>query len=108
MLVQTVERDPPALPELRAPAIRDPLAHFELDPLRPLNNLLWGYVQDECNRLTVQRRAYEYDHQYGLSLYGKANPAARPADTRSKFLESLPQPAAPLLAYSTRKTTTPR
>jgi hypothetical protein len=40
--------------------------------LRPLNNLLWSYVQDESNRLTERRRAYEYTHQYGLTLYGKA------------------------------------
>jgi hypothetical protein len=67
---------------------RDPLADLELDPLRPLNNLLWGYIQDENNRLTVARRAYEYDHQYGLSLYGKAVPKMRTADRRSKFLEA--------------------
>ena len=58
------------------------------------NNMLWGYIQDEQNRLTVKRRAYEYDHQYGLTLYGKAVPPLRPADSRSKFLESVPQPAA--------------
>ena len=39
--------------------LRDPLANFRLDPLRPLNTLLWGYIQDEINRLTVARRAYE-------------------------------------------------
>ena len=49
---------------------------------------LWGYIQDEQNLLTVKRRAYEYDHQYGLALYGKAVPPLRPADSRSKFLEA--------------------
>ena len=73
---------------VRAPGDRDPLAHLEIDPLRPLNNLLWGYIQDEQNRLTVKRRAYEYDHHYGLTLYGKAVPPLRPADSRSKFLEA--------------------
>ena len=73
---------------VRAPGDRDPLAHLEIDPLRPLGNLLWGYIQDEPNLLTVKRRAYEYDHQYGLTLYGKAVPALRPADSRSKFLEA--------------------
>ena len=34
------------------------------------------------------RRAYEYDHHYGLTLYGKAVPRLRPADSRSKFLEA--------------------
>ena len=36
----------------------------------------------------MKRRAYEYDHQYGLTLYGKAVPPLRPADSRSKFLEA--------------------
>lgn len=67
---------------------RDPIAHMEIDPLRPLNNLLWGYIQDEQNRLTVARRAYEYDHHYGLAIYGKAVPKLHAADSRSKFLEA--------------------
>ena len=60
---------------------------METDPLRPINNLLWGRIQDEPNRLSVKRRAYEYDHHYGLTLYGKAVSSFRPADSRSKFLE---------------------
>jgi hypothetical protein len=67
---------------------RDPLANMEIDPLRPLNNLLWGLIQDEQNRLTVNRRAYEYNHQYGIGLVGKAVPILRAADTRSKFIEA--------------------
>jgi len=67
---------------------RDPLAALEIDPLRPLNNLLWGYVQDERDRLTVARRTYEYDHHYGLRLVGRAVPKLRSADSRSKFLEA--------------------
>lgn len=47
---------------------RDPLANLELDPLRPLNNLLWGFIQDEYSRLSVQRRAYEYDRP-SLRIY---------------------------------------
>lgn len=66
----------------------DPLAELELDPLRPLNNLIWGYVQDEHNRLTVRRRAFEYDHHYGLKLLGRAVPELQTADSRSKFLEA--------------------
>jgi hypothetical protein len=67
---------------------RDPLAHFELDPLRPLNNILWGYTQEEYRRLTIPRRNLEYSHHYGLQLIGRAVGRARPADARSKFLES--------------------
>lgn len=67
---------------------RDPLANLELDPLRPLNHILWGFIQDEYNRLSLQRRAYEYDHHYGFSLVGKAVPQLQSADSRSKFLEA--------------------
>jgi hypothetical protein len=87
MLVQTLNAVSRRFQNIRGPGDRDPLAHLEIDPLRPLNNLLWGYIQDEQNRLTVKRRAYEYDHHYGISLRGKAVPLLRPADSRSKFLE---------------------
>jgi hypothetical protein len=66
----------------------DPLANLELDPLRPLNHILWGFIQDEHSRLSLQRRAYEYDHHYGLILLGKAVPRLQSADSRSKFLEA--------------------
>jgi hypothetical protein len=66
----------------------DPLAELEVDPLRPLNNLIWGYIQDEHNRLTVRRRAFEYDHHYGLKLVGRAVPELHSADRRSKFIEA--------------------
>ncbi|HET9451155.1 MAG TPA: hypothetical protein VFO83_09750, partial [Aggregicoccus sp.] len=69
-------------------AERDPLASLEMDPLRPLNNLLWGYIQDEQNRLSVMRRASEYAHQYGFGLHGRALTGLRSAERRSKFLES--------------------
>lgn len=87
MLVQSINTIARRFQNIRAPGDRDPLAHLEIAPLRPLNNILWGYVQDEHNRLTVKRRAYEYDHHYGLTLYGKAVPALRTADSRSKFIE---------------------
>ena len=64
----------------------DPLANLEVDPLRPLNNVLWGWVQDEQHRLTVSRRAHEYDHEYGLKLVGRAVPTLETADSRSTFL----------------------
>ncbi|MBF5041659.1 8-amino-7-oxononanoate synthase [Aggregicoccus sp. 17bor-14] len=64
------------------------LLNMEIDPLRPLNNLLWGYIQDEQNRLSVARRASEYAHQYGFPLHGRAVAGQRAAERRSKFLES--------------------
>jgi hypothetical protein len=66
----------------------DPLANMELSPLRPLNNLLWGYIQDEQHRLTVMRRADEYDHEYGLRLEGRAVPQYRTADSRVQFVRA--------------------
>jgi hypothetical protein len=88
MLVQTINAVSRRFQNLRAPGERDPLAHVEIDPLRPLNNILWGYVEEERDRLSIKRRAYEYQHQYGLELYGKAVSNLRPADSRSKFLEA--------------------
>ncbi len=67
---------------------RDPLANLEIDPLRPLNNVLWGFVQDEQHRLSVVRRNYEYDHHYGLRLEGRAVKRMQTADSRSRFLEA--------------------
>lgn len=69
----------------RGPGV-DPLANLEIDPLRPLSNLLWGYLQDEINRLSVNRRSYEYAHGLGLQLVGRAVPEMHPADVRSQFL----------------------
>ncbi|NIP56359.1 MAG: hypothetical protein GWN55_07830 [Phycisphaerae bacterium] len=66
----------------------DPLGEMEITPLRPINNLLWGYIQDEQNSLSVPRRAYEYDHHYGLTLLGKAVPKLQSVDSRSKFIEA--------------------
>jgi hypothetical protein len=88
MLVQTMNAICMRFQNRRGPFERDPLANLEIDPLRPLNNLLWGYIQDEYNRLTVPRRAYEYDHHYGLKIVGKAIPELRSADSRSKFIEA--------------------
>ena len=88
MLVQSVNLIALRFQNRRPATGNDPLASLELDPLRPLNNFLWGYIQDEYNRLTLARRAYEYSHHYGLTMYGKAVPAIRPADNRSKFIEA--------------------
>jgi hypothetical protein len=88
MLVQTMNAISQRFQNRRIQGGRDPLANFEIDPLRPLNNFLWGYIQDEEHRLTVVRRAYEYDHHYGLKLVGKAVPPVRGADSRARFIEA--------------------
>ncbi len=87
MLVQTMNAIARRFQNRRG-SPNDPLGELEFDPLRPLNNLIWGFIQDEHNRLTVPRRAYEYLHHYGLSLVGKAVPDLNPADSRSKFIEA--------------------
>lgn len=88
MLVQGINAIGRRFQNIKAPGDRDPLAGLSVDPLRPLSNLLWGYIQDEQHRLTVRRRAYEYDHHYGITLQGGAVRNLRPADSRSKFLEA--------------------
>jgi hypothetical protein len=88
MLVQTMNALARRFQNMRSPTGNDPLANLEIDPLRPLNNVVWGYIQDEQHRLSVVRRNYEYDHHYGLRLAGRAVQAVRTADSRSKFLEA--------------------
>ena len=87
-LVQTMNAITWRFQNRRGSRDQDPLASLEMDPLRPLNNFIWGYIQDEEHRLTVVRRAYEYAHHYGLTLLGKAVPVVRGADNRSRFIEA--------------------
>jgi hypothetical protein len=87
MLVQTMNAIARRFQNRRG-SPNDPLGELEFDPLRPLNNLIWGFIQDEYHRLTVPRRAHEYMHHYGLSLVGKAVPDLDPVDNRSKFIEA--------------------
>jgi len=66
----------------------DPLAELELDPLRPLSGVLWGYIQQQHMRLSVVRRAYEYMHEYNFPLHGAAVADIRSADPRAHFVEA--------------------
>lgn len=88
MLAQTMLKLTDRFQNRRSVSGRDPLANLEIDPLRSLNNFLWGYIQDEQHRLSVRRRAHEYDHHYGMTLHGKAVGELSTADRRSKFIES--------------------
>ena len=88
MTTQTVKAVERRFQNVRSVDTPDPLANLEMDPLRPLATLMFGHCQDEQHRLTVVVRNYEYDHQYGLRLQGKAVQNIRPADTRSKFIEA--------------------
>jgi hypothetical protein len=65
----------------------DPLARFDISPLRQVADLLWGFIDDESRRLGLQRRALEYLHEYGLRMVGKAV-NVEPADNRGSFLQA--------------------
>jgi hypothetical protein len=62
---------------------RDPLAGVDIDPLRPLNNVLWGWLRDADHRLTEAQRRDEYKHHYGLPP-GPSD--RRLADSRTRFM----------------------
>jgi len=87
MLIQTMNAITMRFQNIRN-GPQDPLVNLALDPLRPLSNLMWGFVQDERNRLSIQRRNYEYQNHYGVNLIGKAVDKIDPADSRSKFIEA--------------------
>ena len=88
MLVQTMNVINLHFQNIKTTKYPSPLDRMHTDPLRPLNHILWGYIQDEQHRLSLPRRLGEYDHEYGLSLAGRAVPALNTADTRVKFLEA--------------------
>jgi hypothetical protein len=91
MQVQTVNAISRRFQNIRGVGRPDPLINLEVNPLRPLNNLLWGYIQDEQHRLSVARRSAEYDHEYGLRLEGRAVRGYHSADSRSRFIEAFHQ-----------------
>jgi hypothetical protein len=88
MLMQTINAVSQRFQNDRGFEDRDALANMEMDPVRPLNNLLWGWTRDGVNRLSIRQRAFEYLHEYGLMLYGRATTGISPVDNRSKFLEA--------------------
>lgn len=88
MLVHTINAIARRFQNKRSHRGNDPLANLDLDPLRPINNLIWGYIQDSINRLTPTRRAFEYDHEYGLSLFAAGATKLRSADSRSFFIQA--------------------
>lgn len=85
MLIQSVEAIALRF-QNQAPGGSHALATLDISPLRPISDWLWAYVDDQHRRLGLKRRAYEYAHQYGLRMVGKAIGSVRPADNRSAFL----------------------
>jgi hypothetical protein len=86
MVTQTIKIIALQFQNRRLPAGYTPISQFQVDALRPLSNLVWGWVQGEADRLSVARRAHEYHHQYGLSLIGRATRDVQPSDDRSRFI----------------------
>jgi hypothetical protein len=86
MVVQTVNAVTQRFQDQPGAARRESPAIPKADPRRPLTSLLWGWIEDEPRRLTIPRRAYEYDHEYGLRLTNQAAPQPRSADGHSRFL----------------------
>lgn len=68
--------------------VTDPLANLEIDSLRPLANVLFGYINDSVHRLSVTRRNYEYQYEYGIKLFGKAIQHSIPVTTRAGFIQA--------------------
>ncbi|WP_210490297.1 hypothetical protein [Rufibacter aurantiacus] len=87
-LVQTMNAISRRFQNVRGGSGKDPLANLNIDPLRPLNNLLWTYIEDERNRLSLNRRNLEYQYEYGLSLIGKAVPQLGVAEHRTNFIRA--------------------
>jgi hypothetical protein len=89
MLVQSLNHILARFQNRRVGPGRDALGRFDLNPLLPLRNLLWGFAEDERRRLTVRRRAAEYEYQYGLRLQGRAiPPASTVVERRGQFIEA--------------------
>jgi hypothetical protein len=87
-LVQTIKAVSLRFQNKSAGGSSDALSRFEVDSLRPINNLLWGYIQREDDQLTINRRVHEYEHHYGIGLTGSAIGRLRPSERRSQFLEA--------------------
>jgi hypothetical protein len=88
-LVQALNRILARFQNRRTTRGPDPLARFDLHPLRPLRHLLWSWAEDESDRLTVRRRAAEYEYEYGLPMVGRAVPRRDVfVERRSRFLDA--------------------
>lgn len=98
-LVQTLNVINLRFQNIKGSNMTDRLQRFDVDPLRPLSHILWGYIQDEQHRLSIPRRLNEYDHEYGLILTGRAVPNIRPIDSRVQFLEAFHNLLNQALAY---------
>jgi hypothetical protein len=86
MLVQSLDAIARRCQSGRIGSDSGPLANLDIHPLRPLDRLLSAYAQDDLSRRSAARRAYEYEHHYGLKLTRRALPATQPTAHRSTFV----------------------
>jgi hypothetical protein len=89
MLFQSLNRILARFQNRRSPGGGDALSRLAVSPLLPLRALLWGLAEDEKDRLSLRRRAAEYEYQYGLQLIGRAVPPSELlVERRTQFLEA--------------------
>lgn len=87
MLFQSLNRILARFQNRRVATGGDPLYRLAVSPLLPLRGLLWGLAEAEKDRLSLRRRAAEYEYQYGLQLIGRAIPPAELlVERRTQFL----------------------
>ncbi|MDQ0118108.1 hypothetical protein J2T22_001285 [Pseudarthrobacter defluvii] len=89
MLFQSLNRILARFQNRRSQPDGDPLSRLAVSPLLPLRGLLWGLAEAEKDRLSLRRRAAEYEYQYGLQLIGRAVPPAELlVERRTQFLDA--------------------
>ena len=89
MLFQSLNRILARFQNRRAPGTNDPLSRLAVSPLLPLRGILWGLAEAEKDRLSLRRRAAEYEYQYGLQLIGRAVPPPELlVERRTQFLDA--------------------
>ena len=88
MMVHTINAIAKRFQNKRSTLGKDPLSNLSLDPLRPLNNLVWGYIQDTIHRLTPTRRAYEYNNAYGIAPFAAGISKLNVAESNSFFIQA--------------------
>lgn len=87
MLFQTLNHIVARFQNRRSLDSRDILARLSVNPLLPLRGIIYGLAEAERERLSVRRRAAEYEYEYGLQLIGRAIPPAETlVERRTQFL----------------------
>lgn len=87
MLFQTLNHIVARFQNRRSLDSRDALIRQNVNPLLPLRGYIFGIAEAERERLSVRRRAAEYQYEYGLQLIGRAIPPAETlVERRAHFL----------------------